>query len=132
MSIIRFIGVAAKHTLIVLLVMFVAALLFARSCCPTPQPEDVEHMRMLKEKFPEYDFSFDCEYVRTRAKTVEAQGNENKLQEMYLLFFIDKSGVRRNSDFVYLNYYGTDGEFKYQVYYNVKTKSFSKGLREHH
>ncbi|GAB6037603.1 hypothetical protein JCM15519_21620 [Fundidesulfovibrio butyratiphilus] len=89
-------------------------------------------MHMLKEKFPEYAFDFDCEFyirVQARSKAVEAQTTQEKLEEIYRCFFMNGSGEKRVG-YVYLNYYDSSGEFQYQITYLQDKKIFHKSLQD--
>lgn len=119
----------------ILLLLLLAHVVVLRACCSAPQPGDVEHMRMLKEKFPEYEFAFDCDmYISAMAKTkqVEEKTVQENIEQMYMCFFFDDSGERRKTWFVYLNYYNSNNVFQYQVHYNEKDKDFDRSLQPHY
>lgn len=102
-----------KFVVVLYAFLMLISLVSQRACCPTPQSEDVKRMRMLKKKFPEYSFDFDCEFyirARARSKAIETQATQEKLEKMYRCFFMDESGEKRVG-YVYLSYYDSSGEF---------------------
>lgn len=132
MKLANFLFKLMKFIVVLYAFLLLTSLVSQRACCPTPQPEDVKRMRMLREKFPEYAFDFDCEFyisARARSKAIEAQTTQEKLEEMYRCFFMDDSGEKRVG-FVYLNYYDSSGEFQYQLFYDRNEKVFYKSLQD--
>ncbi len=102
-------------------------------CFRPPSETDNKRLNLLKNKYGDiFQFKLvDDLYLQVSLKK-ERERNENDLIEVYKLFFFesDENNRRRDTNFVYLNYYDFKGKFQYQLSYDMQTKKYVKEKTE--
>ncbi|OGL47352.1 MAG: hypothetical protein A2W05_00975 [Candidatus Schekmanbacteria bacterium RBG_16_38_10] len=98
-------------------------------CFPPPSETDIAKLNLLKNKYGD-NFRFkliDETYLKVELKK-DIPVNENDLKEIYKLFFFEskEDTKRRNTSFVYLNFYDSRGNFQYQIVYEKWSNKFVK------
>jgi hypothetical protein len=116
----------AKATKYFFLVFFLCSIIIG---CARPTNSDKEALQVLTGKFGErYDFKFDGEFwliARAQKDVVIRKGED---EEMYKVFFFENKGLmkERNTSYVYLDLYDSDGKFVCQLYFDPQTKAFRR------
>lgn len=97
-----------------------------------PAAEDVSRMKILSERYPRYTFSFDCDlYLKVKSLDPLAQGSDQTVIDIYNTFFAKEGGKqKRDTPFVYVNFYNDKGDFQYQLIHDWRTNDYVKGNRE--
>jgi len=116
----------AKATKHFFLIIFLCSVFVG---CAQPSNQDREALQMLTKKFGDrYNFKFDGEFwlVANAKKDVVILKGED--EEMYKIFFFENKDTmqERNTSYVYLDLYDSDGKFVCQLYFDPQVKSFRR------
>ncbi len=98
-------------------------------CFPPPSETDIEKLNLLENKYGD-NFRFkliDEAYLKVELKK-DILVSENDVIEIYKLFFFEskEDTKRRNTPYVYLNFYDSKGDFQYQIFYEKWSNKFVK------
>ena len=109
------------------IITFILLSLYA-GCFPSSET-DIAKLNLLKNKYGD-NFRFkliDGAYLKVELKK-EILISENDLIEIYKSFFFEskEDTKRRNTSFVYLNFYDSRGNFQYQIVYEQWSNKFIK------
>lgn len=103
--------------------------------CARPSEQDQEQLALLERQFGDrYSFKFEDEfYVHAISKAVN-EPSDGEAEEIYKLFaFSDfERKVRRESGYIYFNFFTADGRFLYQLTYDPETGKIEHGSTPHH
>ena len=105
------------------------------TACTAPTPEDTERLRLVKERYgAKFTFWLEGEaYLSAKAKT-DQTFSEADIEDIYRLFHSTGVGsdTMRTTAYVYLNVYGPDGSFLFQLYWDPISGRFDRGSTPHH
>jgi len=113
-----------KYYLLALLICFVMI------GCAEPTKSDMEALQKLTEKYGDrYDFKFDGEFwlvARAKKNVVIRKGED---EEMYKVFVFENKEkmIERNTSYIYLDLYDSDGNFVCQLFFEQGKKAFGRG-----
>lgn len=93
---------------------FLSYLALDVAACTRPSRDDAAQLELMRRKYPGYRFEFRYEVYLIAENVDGRQLPSDELKEMYRTFFFD-SGVKRKTDFVYMNVYERTGRFVTQV-----------------
>lgn len=101
--------------------------------CSKPSEMDLERLKMVDETYGQkYSFKLSGEFYLEVKSRRDVQVDEEELIEIYKLFFFDSSKTRkRQTTFIYLNWYNHRGRFQYQIFYDPRKNEFKKSLQSH-
>ena len=102
--------------------------------CRSPSDDDIRRLNDLRNMVPrKFEFDLQGEYYLSVRSSAKEDAMENEIIDIYKRFFFERNtDNRRNTRFVYLNYYGHDGKFRYQVAYDPKKRDFVRSKTEHY
>ena len=114
--------------------IMLSVLIVTMGCEPSYSKEDSEKLNAIKAKYGNtFDFELEEEFYLKVALKKNEEITQDRLIEIYKMFsFNNNTGKRRNTKFVYLNYYDSQGKFQYQISYNPQTDSYNRDTTEHY
>jgi len=94
---------------------------------------DMERLKALNEIYGEkYSFKLSGDFYLEVTSKGDVQVTEEELIGIYKLFFFDSSKTKkRDTAFIYLNWYKRRGRFQYQIFYDPRTGQFKKSHASH-
>lgn len=97
-----------------------------------PSAEDISRLQTLSDRYPRYTFSFDCDlYLKVKALDPISQDSDQTVIDIYNAFLAKEDGkLKRDTSFVYVNFYNNKEDFQYQLTHDWKTNSYERGNRE--
>ena len=120
-----------KVVLAIALAMTSMLYILIEMSCGGPSSDDVDTLNIIKYKNANCTISFDCD-LYLKVVDIHNADRDDVVFEIYNDFFYDKYGKRRKTSYVYLNYYGNDGRFRYQLSYDSQTGTIVKSRTEHY
>jgi hypothetical protein len=101
--------------------------LASNSCGSPSTPEDRIKLQELKTAYGDrYKFEFETGGLYLNAwSLVDKEPSKDEAKTIYKMFWF-KDGQKRtsNSEYVYLNVFNNDGDFRFQVYWDAKKNEF--------
>jgi len=97
--------------------------------CGSLSPEDKAALENLKNSFgSNYEFDLEGDFYLNVGVKKGFQFSEKDIENIYKSFFFKDFDrlERRNTSYVYLNLFGSNGVFLYQLAFDFKLKAFSK------
>jgi hypothetical protein len=116
------------------LILAVLCLFLSIGCSKPSATDDSARLRELSDQFQgRYSFEFDGDlYVRMKDRRRQTTPEEDA-HKAYKGFWFDRAtGALRRTNFVYLNVYGVDGAFEYQIAFDQSKRSFIRSPVEHY
>jgi len=115
--------------------ILMGALLFVLLGCAKPSEQDRQQLTLLEQRFGDrYSFKFEDEfYVHAISKAGHGPSDQ-EAEEIYKLFaFVDfEKKARRETSYIYFNFFAADGRFLYQLAYDPGTGKIERGSTPHY
>ncbi|WP_156920881.1 hypothetical protein [Fundidesulfovibrio putealis] len=122
---------ALKLTAPIAFLLFGAIVLLGIYDCH-PTAEDVSRLQTLSDRYPRYKLSFDCDlYLKVMALDPLSPHSDQTVIDIYNIFFAKDDGkLKRDTPFVYVNFYNNKGDFQYQLIHDWQINDYVMGNRE--
>jgi len=108
-------------------------LVYLIGCYSQPSNTDLAKLNEIQNKYTDFEFMLIDEFYLKVKLRKDMPVSENYLREIYKIFFFDETNDQpRETTYVYLNYYDSEGKFQYQIAFDAKNDSFIHSQSEYY